>query len=102
MALLDQTCLAEHPEDADDIQNVKTISLKEMANQFGKDAWWEDLADEDSDLVKFVKENMCENEHHPEVLSVSKLRDLGILWCHGNNQSRVKFLFETLQHKSDT
>ena len=80
MHKLNETILAADPNDKHHIQQVKTITLKGMAEEFKTHPSWNDLQNEDSELVRFLKDNFTE-KGDDDCLCVVKLRNIGILWC---------------------
>ena len=58
----------------------KYINLTSVIDAFSKNTAWADLKNEDSDLVKFLK-----NEIYVKTkIDVFKLKILGLLWCKGD------------------
>ena len=55
-------------------------TVEDMAHTFEKFKIWDDLKNENSDFVKFIKKGFTNQNG---VINVLKLKLIGILWCHG-------------------
>lgn len=81
------------PQNEKKLHLIKNISIKTMAEVFQPHPAWSDLANEDSRLYQFL---MTELSDANGLLSVFKLRCLGVLWCTGDNNQKVHELFENI------
>ena len=85
----------ENPEEATTLYNVKSIPISAMQKAFKTHESWNDLNDENSDFVKFLKTE-CSYEDTQNI-SIQKMRCVGILWCKGNAIEKATELYEIMQ-----
>ena len=81
--------------------NVKDIAYAELKDVFKNHESWNDLNDENSELMKFLKET-CLYEGSPAEgadmrFSSHMLRIIGLLWCEGDTEEKVVEFFDNLQ-----
>ena len=67
-----------------------------MQNAFKTHSSWNDLNNPQSDFVLWLQK-VCSDDDDTEVLSVFKLRNIGILWCEGDSKEKASELFENMQ-----
>ena len=70
------------------------VSLAGIQNTFKYHAYWDDLNDEKSNLVTFLKE-VCGTADGK--LNTFTMRSLGILWCKGKVHEKVHELYYNMQ-----
>lgn len=78
------------------MKRINVVSQKAMAEQFKNHQSWSGLNDQGSELSQFLN-TVCLDDNDGSKLSISKLRNLGLLWCEGDPSEKVPEFFENLQ-----
>jgi hypothetical protein len=99
MLMLKDAMKEEYPEETE-VWRIKDISLNSLSNAFAKYESWKNLANPESSLGKFLL-RVCYKDNKENMLSVQKLRIVGLLWCDGDAEEKVPELYETLQEEGD-
>lgn len=76
--------------------NIKTITFESLGREFSTHKSWINLTNPDSQFTQFLKNTMLD-EANPDLIDVSKLRMLGVLWCNGEPLEKANELYDILQ-----
>ena len=86
----------EEPEKT--LWEITEVRLASLQTAFQPHDSWNDLKNEDSNLVKFLNDT-CATDEEPEKtkFSTQKIRVLGLMWCEGDDKEKVHELYDNLQ-----
>lgn len=91
-----ETMAKDKPEFKDRLEMIHSVKLESMAEVFKVHPAWSGLSDPNSDIVKLLKSEFMHDEE-TDMLSVSKLRAIAILWCDGDPKEKVVEFYENMQ-----
>ena len=91
---LRQAMVTESPDTL--LRDIHTISIEGLARAFSSHDSWKELGNPGSEFVKFLK-MACADDDHPELISLFKLRCIGVLWCDGSPEEKATELYDNMQ-----
>ena len=77
-------------------QNLEYITIDALSEQLINFESWKDLGNPESRLNQLLN-NTCQYGEQKDVLDIKRLRYLAILWCEGNDQERMRELYDLVQ-----
>ena len=81
------------------LHDIETITMNDFKEMFLTDPSWE--IETGTPLHDFIRNHLCFDEGDKDVLSVAKLRVIGLLWCHGTHAEKANELYEVMADRTD-